>query len=74
MKALTLIPKKVREMYHIRKSKDCLDIHSPIYVNINFDEKFSIKTSKNSVDIGNDKCIVILFRKTKLMNITIYKS
>jgi len=73
MKALTLIPKQVKKDYGIKKYKEGLDVNSPSYVNIDFDERFNVKKTPCTISIQNSKCIVNLFRNTKMMHVTIYK-
>ena len=72
MKALSLIPKKVKETYHVRKRKDCIEVHSPIYVNIDFDERFEITKHKDEIKIRNDKCVVCLYLYIEYIHITIF--
>jgi len=72
MKALTLIPKNVKEEYQIGKYKNGIDINSPVYINIEFDDRFEIANGEITVDIKNSKCIVSLWKKTFLMHVTIY--
>ena len=72
MKALSLIPKKVKEIYQIYKHENCIEVHSPSYVNINFDERFKVSQDSSTFMIQNDKCIVNLWKKSKRMHVTIY--
>ena len=72
MKVLTLIPKKVKETYHIVKWDGNLSIHDPCYVNINFDKRFKISKSKSKIMIRNDRCDVCLSLHTKYVHITIF--
>ena len=72
MKTLSLIPKKVKETYQICKRKDCISVHSPTYVNIDFDKKFRITRTDFTIDIQNDKCIVSLYLRFKNVHITIF--
>ena len=72
MKALTLIPKNVKEEYQIGKYKNGIDINSPVYINIEFDDRFEIANGKITVDIKNSKCIVSLWKRMKTMHVTIY--
>ncbi len=72
MKALTLIPKKVKETYQIVKWDGNLSIHDPCYVNINFDKRFKITKDEHEIIIRNGKCVVCLSLNTKWMHITIF--
>ncbi len=72
MKVLTLIPKKIKETYQIYKRKDCIEVHFPAYVNIQFDKEFKITQNKETIAIINDKCCVTLWKKIKEQHITIY--
>ena len=72
MKTLSLIPKKVKETYQIDKHKNSIDVHSPAYVNIEFDERFKVFQDNSTFMIKNNKCIVNLWKKSKKMHITIY--
>ena len=73
MKALTLIPKQIKKDYGIKKYKEGLDVNSPSYVNIDFDDRFEIRDNGVTVGIKNRKCIVNLWKDTKMMHVTIYK-
>ena len=72
MEILTLIPKNVKETYQIDKHKDCISVHSPVYVNIDFDKEFKITRRDYTIDIQNDKCIVSLYLGHKNIHITIF--
>ena len=73
MKALILIPKKIKKDYLIRRYEDHVAVNSPTYININFDNGFEITNGKITVDIKNNKCIVYLWKKVFNMHVTIYK-
>jgi hypothetical protein len=73
MKAMTLIPKKIKQKYNIHKHKNSISVHNPAFVNIDFDERFKIVNGKITLDIENSKCVVNLWKKVKYMSITIYK-
>jgi len=74
MKAMTLIPKKVKKMYDIVKWQNSdISVNSPAYVSIYFDECFRIIETKMEIKIQNSKCIVCLYKDIKNMHITIYK-
>ena len=73
MKALTLIPKNVKEEYQIGKYKNGIDINSPVYINIEFDDRFEIINSSIAVKIRNNRCSITLWKKTFLMHVTIFK-
>ena len=72
MKALTLIPKKIKETYQIVKWSGNLSIHTPCYVNINFDKRFKITKDEREIIIRNSKCVVCLSLKKKWIHITIF--
>ena len=72
MRALTLIPKKVRETYQIFKNDDNLSINDPCFVHIDFDETFKITQDKYTINIENDKCLVSLYLYKKYVHITIF--
>jgi len=72
MKALTLIPKKIKDIHLIQKTKDGLAIHKPAYVNIDFDEGFEIEKRENCIIISNKKCLVTLWRVGYGLHITIF--
>ena len=72
MKTLSLIPKKVKETYQIEKRKDCIEVHSPAYVNIQFDKEFEIVKDGTTIIIKNSKCCVSLWIEIKIQHITIY--
>ncbi len=72
MKALTLIPKKVKETYHVQKCKNCIEIHLPMYVNIDFDERFEITKNEYEIRIRNKQCAVSLYLYKKYVHITIF--
>ncbi len=71
MKALTLLPKKIKKMYLIHREKDCIAVHNPAYININFDDNFKIYKSACTWVIQNDKVIVALWLKVKIMHVTV---
>jgi len=73
MKAMTLIPKKIKQKYDIKKHENKISVHKPAYVNIDFDERFEIINGKISVEIKNSKCHISLWKKTFMMHITIFK-
>ncbi len=72
MKALTLIPKKVRDTYQITRQDDCLSINDPCFVHIDFDKEFKIINTISTISIKNDKCIVFLNLHYKYVHITIF--
>ena len=72
MKTLSLIPKKVRNTYQIMKRSGSIEVHTPCYVNIDFDEDFKIVNTGTTIDIKNDKCIVSVWKDVKNMHVTIY--
>ena len=72
MKILSLIPKKVKETYHVRKRKDCIEIHFPMYVHIDFDEGFEITKHETDIRIRNNKCAVCLYSDMTYIHITIF--
>ena len=72
MKALTLIPKKIKDTYQIEKYKNSLKVYKPAYVNIDFDENFRIRKNEINISIENKKCIVTLWRKIIRQHITLY--
>ena len=72
MKTISLIPKKVKETYEIEKRKNCIEVHSPAYVNIEFDKDFGIVKDKTIITIKNSKCCVSLWLERKIQHITIY--
>ncbi len=72
MRALTLIPKEVKKTYHVRKRKDCLEVHLPVYVHIDFDERFEITKHNTEIKIRNDKCVVCLYLYKTYIHITIF--
>jgi len=72
MKVLSLIPKKVQKTYDIERDKNCIEIHSPVYVNIDFDDSFRIEKDYYTVSIKNSKCVVSLYLNTFNVHITIY--
>ena len=73
MKALTLIPKNVKKEYKIGKYKNGIDISSPVYINIDFDDRFEIINSSVVVRIKNNRCSITLWKGTKIIHVTIYK-
>jgi hypothetical protein len=73
MKALTLIPKNIKKEYKISKYKNGIDISSPVYININFDDRFEIVNNSITVKIRNNRCSITLWKKTFLMHVTIFK-
>ncbi len=72
MKALTLIPKKVKETYHILRRKDCIEVHFPVYVNIDFNERFEIIKNEYEIRIRNNQCAVSLCLYKTYVHITIF--
>lgn len=74
MKALSLIPKKIKEMYNIEREKDGIKVHCPAFVNIDFDKNFKVFQDESSIVIKNSKCVVSLWKKQFIQHITIYKS
>jgi len=72
MKALTLIPKKVKKTYDIERTKTGLNIHQPVYVNVNFDERFRIEEDKVSIEIINERCWITLYKSLSKPHITIF--
>ena len=73
MKAMTLIPKKIKQKYGIEEYEDKISVHKPAYVNIDFDEEFRIENDSIAIDIINSKCHISLWKKTFMMHITIFK-
>ena len=72
MKILTLIPKKIKETYQIEKRKNCMEVHSPAYINIQFDKEFRITQNEETINFKNSKCCVSVWKKRKIQHITIY--
>ena len=72
MKALSLIPKKIKETYQIEKRKNCIEVHSPAYINIQFDKDFRIVKDGVTITIKNSKCCVSLWVERKILHIAIY--
>ena len=73
MKALTLLPRKIKKTYSIRREKDCIDIHDPVYINIDFGDKFEIYKQGCTWVIKNGKVAVALWVKVKIMHVTVFK-
>ena len=73
MKAMTLIPKKIKQKYDIKKHENKISVHKPAYINIDFDERFRIEDNGIALDIINSKCHISLWKKTFMMHITIFK-
>ena len=72
MKALTLLPKKIKETYTIVKRKKCIEVHSPAYINIEFDDRFRISTNGITFTIENSKVCVILWIDRVIMHTTVF--
>lgn len=72
MKALTLLPKKIKETYHITKDEKHIHINSPAYINIEFDERFRIEKNEITYSIANSKVCVALWIETKNMHVTVF--
>lgn len=72
MKALTLIPKKIKKDYEITRRNNAINIHTPVYVNIDFDKSFEISQGLCTLSISNDKCVVSLWKSVYKMHITIF--
>jgi len=72
MKALTLLPKKIKETYTIVKRKECIEVHSPAYINIEFDDEFRISTNGTAYSIQNSKVCVHLWIDIINMHTTVY--
>ena len=73
MKAMTLIPKKIKQKYDIKKHENKISVHKPAYINIDFDERFRIEDNGIALDIINSKCHISLWKKTFMMHVTIFK-
>lgn len=72
MKALTLIPKKIKKTYDINRTKDGLNIHQPFYINIDFDEMFRIEESEICIDVINEKCWITFYKSLSKPHIAIF--
>jgi len=72
MKALTLLPKKIKEMYRISRDENGINVHSPSYINIPFDERFNVETNVVTSTIQNSKVSVALWKNTFLMHVTVF--
>ena len=72
MKALTLLPTKIKKDYHIIRRKDRIAVHRPAYVNIDFDESFSVDSNEITCHISNSKVNVTLWRNQHFMHVAIF--
>lgn len=72
MKALTLLPKEIKSRYLIIRQKDCVEVHVPSYINIDFDERFCVESNETVHMIKNSKVCVTLWNDVDYMHVTVY--
>jgi acetate kinase len=74
MKAMTLIPEKVKKDYRIRRTEHGISIHHPAYVNVDFDKDFHIDFNEITCHVGNGKVQVTLWRRCEFMHVAIFRN
>ena len=72
MKTLSLIPKKLIDIYQIEKINSSIMIHSPAHVNIDIDDEFKIKNNGYTYLIGNSKVCACIWENIQMLHITIF--
>lgn len=72
MKALTLLPKSIKEKYTITRNSKGVYVHRPAFVNVDFDSEFYIETNGITYTIANSKVSVRLWIESEFIHITVY--
>lgn len=68
---LNKVPENIREMYEIKMTEDWIEIGSPVYVNIDFDEMLYIEELDVCFRIMNKKAVMTIWKDHKFMQVTI---
>ena len=65
--------KKMEAMYNVDYEKDDCYVHKPAFINIYYDNDFSVESNETVVRIINSKAVVTLWRDNLIMHITIFE-
>ena len=72
-KSSELITKELIDIYTIIESDEEIEIHKPVYINIEKDDSYSVTDYPATIHIENTKVVVCLWKEIKHMHVTVLK-
>ena len=67
------ISKRIIDMYDINIGNEQITVQNPSYINIYIDNRFKIVNTEHVIRISNNRVSVTLWKRNKIMHITVFK-